>query len=83
MAVQSPDPDALYHAVRTACPCGFAWPSCPQSLHAQAVDEMAECLERTKRYAAAFSTALGLIRLDPASPMVGCPERRTTLFLRD
>ena len=70
LAIQDTDPDALYRVATGPCSCGFVWPSCTRPLHLQAVDTLAECLEKTGHYAPAFSTALGLIRLDPASAIV-------------
>ncbi|KAM7195442.1 hypothetical protein V8F20_007501 [Naviculisporaceae sp. PSN 640] len=66
------DPDSFYRIVTGPCSCGFKWPSCTRPLHLEAVDTLAACLEKAKRYAAAFSTTLGLIRLDPASPIGYC-----------
>lgn len=52
------------------CPCGFIWPTCIRPAHIDAVDVQAECSVKAGRHAAAFSIALGLIRLDPFSPAV-------------
>ncbi|KAK3373441.1 hypothetical protein B0T24DRAFT_623163 [Lasiosphaeria ovina] len=72
-AANNPDrPDALVIVAKSPCSCGFSWPSCADPLHIKAVDLLAECLERAGHYAAAFSTGLGLIRLDPASPAGYC-----------
>lgn len=73
------DPDSLYRIATGPCSCGFKWPSCTRPLHLEAVDALAACLEKSKRYTAAFSTALGLIRLDPASPIGYC---RITKIIR-
>ncbi|KAK0638843.1 hypothetical protein B0T16DRAFT_462580 [Cercophora newfieldiana] len=71
-AVLSSENDALERVAGGPCTCGFAWPSCGQSLHAEAIDELAKCLEQAGRLAAAFSVALGLIRLNPYEPMGYC-----------
>jgi len=55
------------------CKCGFIWPSCTRPSHIEAVDLLADCSVKADRHAAAFSIALGLIRLDPSSPAVGPP----------
>ncbi|KAK3328322.1 hypothetical protein B0T19DRAFT_187122 [Cercophora scortea] len=71
-AVQSSDPDALYNVASGPCRCGFSWPRCTRSVHIEALDTLADCLARTNHYVAAFSTALGIIRLDPASAAGYC-----------
>ncbi|KAK0635317.1 hypothetical protein B0T17DRAFT_38050 [Bombardia bombarda] len=80
-AVKDADPDALYHVARGPCSCGFQWPSCTRPLHIQAVDTLAECLERARHYLAAFSTALGLVRLDPASAVGYCRVAKILRYL--
>ena len=70
VAVKSDDADALDKAVRGPCACGYSWPTCTHSLHALALDAQAERLEKMERYVGAFSTALALVRLDPASAVV-------------
>ncbi|KAL2018009.1 hypothetical protein VTK56DRAFT_1389 [Thermocarpiscus australiensis] len=67
-AVQG-DPDTLYRVAQSPCACGYSWPSCTQHLHALALDTLAACLQRAEQYVSAFSTALSVIRLDPASPL--------------
>jgi hypothetical protein len=78
-AIIRSDNDAFEATARGPCSCGFVWPSCARSLHAEAIDELAKCLEQAGRLAAAFSVALGLIRMNLASPIVSlrnsdCPE---------
>jgi hypothetical protein len=69
-AVKSDDDDALDKAVRGPCGCGYSWPTCTRLLHALALDAQAERLEKMERYVGAFSSALALVRLDPASAVV-------------
>lgn len=71
-AVYEESPDALYRAARESCPCGFVWPSCTDLFHIRAVDALADSLDKQEKHVAAFSTALGLIRLDPGHPMGYC-----------
>lgn len=75
------DPDSLYRVAIGPCSCGFKWPSCTRPLHLEAVDTLAACLEKAKRYTAAFSTALGLIRLDPASAIGYCRVAKIIRYL--
>ncbi|KAK0719567.1 hypothetical protein B0H67DRAFT_573451 [Lasiosphaeris hirsuta] len=81
VAVRNPDPGALLEVANNPCTCGKRWPSCARSLHTQAADTLVECLEKAKRHVAAFSTALGLIRLNPASPMGYCRIAKIIRFL--
>ncbi|KAK3360259.1 hypothetical protein B0T25DRAFT_125884 [Lasiosphaeria hispida] len=81
LAVRSTDPGALFEVANSSCSCGKRWPSCTRSLHIQAVDTLTECLEKAKRHVAAFSTALGLIRLDPTSPVGYCRVARIIRYL--
>ncbi|KAJ4419034.1 hypothetical protein N0V85_001206 [Neurospora sp. IMI 360204] len=69
-------PDALYRAAKEPCPCGFVWPSCTDLFHIRAVDSLADSLDKQEKHVAAFSTALGLIRLDPAHPIGYCRVAR-------
>ncbi|KAK3403193.1 hypothetical protein B0T20DRAFT_400264 [Sordaria brevicollis] len=71
-AVYEESPDALYRAAREPCPCGFVWPSCTDVFHICGLDHLAYSLDKEGKHVAAFSTALGLIRLDPAHPMGYC-----------
>ncbi|KAK3370288.1 hypothetical protein B0H63DRAFT_486672 [Podospora didyma] len=80
-AVQDSDPDALYNVVQGPCSCGFEWPSCTYPRHIETLDTMAECLEGAQAHVAAFSTALGLIRLDPASPVGYCRIAKIIRYL--
>ncbi|KAK3325226.1 hypothetical protein B0H66DRAFT_114780 [Apodospora peruviana] len=80
-ALRDPDPESLWRMVAGPCSCGFVWPSCTNPLHLEAVDILANCLEKTKHYAAAFSTALGLVRLDPASAIGYCRVARIMRYL--
>ena len=75
------DPDALYCVATSPCSCGFKWPACSLPLHAQAVDTLCECLEKAEKHVAAFSTALGLIRLDPASAIGYCRVAKILKYL--
>lgn len=75
-AVQSRDPDALYQVTRGPCTCGYIWQTCTRPLHIQAVDTLAECLEKAKQHISALSTALSIIRLDPASAVVSIIVQR-------
>lgn len=69
-AILSEDRDALYQVANRPCACGYAWPSCTGAPHVLALDALAECLYKAEQHVAAFSTALGIIRLDPASAVV-------------
>ncbi|CCC11278.1 unnamed protein product [Sordaria macrospora k-hell] len=75
-AVYEESPDALYRAAKEPCPCGFVWPSCIDLFHIRAVDALADSLDKQEKHVAAFSTALGLIRLDPAHPIGYCRVAR-------
>jgi len=75
-AVQSTDAEALETLVCSPCLCGLVWPSCTRGLHARAIDELVECLDQAGRVGAALSVALGLVRLDLASPMVSPREEK-------
>lgn len=70
IALQSEDPDALEQVANGPCACGYPWPTCARPLHAQSLDALAECLNAAEQHVNAISTALGIIRLDPASAMV-------------
>ncbi|KAL2131833.1 hypothetical protein VTI74DRAFT_4577 [Chaetomium olivicolor] len=72
VAVQSKDSDALYQVASKPCTCGYAWPSCTRPLHAVALDALAVCLVKADQIVSAFSTALSIIRLDPASAVGYC-----------
>ncbi|KAK0614265.1 hypothetical protein B0T14DRAFT_570217 [Immersiella caudata] len=71
-AVIRSDNEAFETTARSPCSCGYVWPSCSRSLHAEAIDELAKCLEQAGRLTAAFSVALGLIRMNPAWPIGYC-----------
>ena len=71
-AVSGQDPDALYRTAKKPCPCGFVWPECTDLVHIRSVDCLAAVLSEQEKHTAAFSTALGLIRLDPTHPIVSC-----------
>jgi hypothetical protein len=81
-AVKSDDTDALDEAVRGPCACGYSWPTCTRPLHALALDAQAERLEKIERYVGAFSTALALVRLDPASAVVSTMAHPSTSLHR-
>ncbi|KAL2264709.1 hypothetical protein VTJ83DRAFT_7219 [Remersonia thermophila] len=78
-ALENPNLDILHEVARTPCPCGYAWPSCTRPQHAVALDTLAECLEKAGQYVSAFSTALSIVRLDPASAIGYC---RTALMIK-
>ncbi|KAK1750616.1 hypothetical protein QBC47DRAFT_393890 [Echria macrotheca] len=71
-AVNSPSIDALRIVTTGPCTCGTIWPACTAPLHAEAVDELAGCLEKAGKWEAALSVALGLVRLDFASAIGYC-----------
>ncbi|ESA42542.1 hypothetical protein NCU10476 [Neurospora crassa OR74A] len=75
-AVYEESPDALHRAATEPCSCGFVWPSCTDLFHIRAVDSLADSLDKQEKHVAAFSTALGLIRLDPAHPIGYCRVAR-------
>ena len=70
-AVQGDDLGALSALHDNPCSCGFAWSACEQPLHAETVDKLAECLEEAALYTRAIQAGFYLVRLDPASPVVG------------
>ncbi|KAK3309131.1 uncharacterized protein B0T15DRAFT_509519 [Chaetomium strumarium] len=78
-AVRSDNPGALYEVAKRPCACGYSWPSCTRIEHAIALDALAECLTKAGQHVSAFSTALSIIRLDPASAVGYC---RTAKILR-
>ncbi len=78
-AVRHKDPDALYQAAQVPCVCGYSWPACSRRLHMLALDALADCLEKGGQHVSAFSTALGMVRLDPASPVVSLEAHRIAL----
>ncbi|GAB1313877.1 hypothetical protein MFIFM68171_04087 [Madurella fahalii] len=80
-AVQGRDPDALYQVAKGPCACGYTWPSCTRPLHIQALDALAECLEKAKQHTSALSTALSIIRLDPASAVGYCRVAKIMRYL--
>ncbi|KAM7211463.1 hypothetical protein V8F06_013144 [Rhypophila decipiens] len=75
------DPDVFYRVVSGPCSCGFRWPVCSRPLHLEAVDTLAACLEKAQRFSAAFSTALGLIRLNPSSGIGHCRVAKMIRYL--
>jgi hypothetical protein len=64
------DPEALRQVAQSPCACGYSWPACSRPLHVPALDALAECLEKAGQHVSAFSTALSIVRLDPASAVV-------------
>ncbi|KXX73115.1 Protein DIA2 [Madurella mycetomatis] len=80
-AVQSRDPDALYQVARGPCSCGYIWQSCTRPLHIQAVDALAGCLGKAEQHISALSTALSIIRLDPASAVGYCRVAKIMRYL--
>ncbi|KAK4219128.1 hypothetical protein QBC37DRAFT_151475 [Rhypophila decipiens] len=75
------DPDVFYRVASGPCSCGFRWPVCSRPLHLEAVDTLAACLEKAQRFSAAFSTALGLIRLNPSSGIGYCRVAKMIRYL--
>ncbi|KAK4241638.1 hypothetical protein C8A03DRAFT_30221 [Achaetomium macrosporum] len=80
-AVRSDDCGALYRVAKGPCACGYSWPSCIRPEHAIALDALAECLDKAGQHVSAFSTALGIIRLDPASAVGYCRAAKILRYL--
>ncbi|KAL2261321.1 hypothetical protein VTK26DRAFT_4393 [Humicola hyalothermophila] len=71
-ALRSKNLGALYKVAKNPCVCGYEWPSCDFLPHARALDMLAERLKSSGQYVSALSTALSIIRLDPASCVGYC-----------